>query len=65
MASRSDHSNHREPQKTQQRHKTFNKRGFNTATDAGQIQTNFLDVKLNLLNKIYITFRKLNWDILS
>ena len=45
-------------------HRTFNKWGFKTTIDAGLIQTDFLDIKLNLPNGTYIPFRKLNSHIL-
>ena len=45
-------------------HKVFNKWGFKITIDAGLTQTDFLDIDLNLTNKIYIPFRRPNSDIL-
>ena len=41
-------------------HRIFNKWGFKTDL----IQTDFLDIELNLPNRTYIPFRKQNSDIL-
>jgi len=49
---------------TKELHKFFNKCGFKITVDAGLIQTDFLDIKLNLPNRTYIPFRKPNSNIL-
>ena len=38
-------------------HKIFNKWGFKITIETGLIQTDFLDIELNLPNKTYIPFR--------
>ena len=45
-------------------HRIFNKWGFKITIETGLIQTDFLDIELNLPNKTYIPFRKPNSDIL-
>merc|ERR1712240_18009 len=46
-------------------HKIFNKWGFKITIETGLIQTDFLDIELNLPNKTYIPFRKPYSDILN
>ena len=65
MALQSYSLNCQEPQKTREEpHKIFYKWGFKITIDAGLIQTDILDIELNLPNRIIIPFRKPNSDIL-